>query len=82
MEVRGFSDRSGPFTNNISGSGFRVVGEHGKGIAVFLREFGKAPQREGTYELCFEGMYNITKLGGKETGRKGEFQGDGSTGVG
>lgn len=45
MEVRGFSDRSGPFTNNISGSGFRVVGEHGKAIAVFLREFGKAPPK-------------------------------------
>lgn len=72
MELSGFINRSGPFTNNISGGCFTMTREHAKGIAVFLREFGKASQREGAYELSFEGKYDITRLGRKEgNGKEG-----------
>lgn len=74
--------------NYVCGGWCTVTRGHGKGSAVFLREFGKAPQREGAYELSFEGEYDITRLGrkegreGGEEGRKEDSQGDGSTEVG
>lgn len=45
MELSSLSDRPGPLTNDISGGCFTVMGEHGKGIAVFLGE--GPPKRRG-----------------------------------